>query len=139
MRKLGITFFVLVGCATTRPAEPSALYNRLGGKPAISAVVDGFVAKVAADKRINGYFWNADVVNLKRMLFEQICAASGGPCHYTGKDMKTAHAGMNIKETEFTALVEDLIAAMNDLHVGTGEQKELLATLGSLKGDVVGQ
>src|SRR2546425_7499847 len=92
------------GCATAPAAGPSPLYDRLGGKPAISAVVDGFVTKVAADKRINGYFWNADVVNLKAMLFEQICAASGGPCRYTGKDMKTAHAGMNIKDGEFTAL-----------------------------------
>jgi len=139
MKKLGISLLLLTACATTKPAEPSPLYDRLGGKPAITAVVDGFVAKVAADKRINGYFWNADVVNLKQMLFEQICAASGGPCRYTGKDMKTAHAGMNIKDGEFTALVEDLVGAMNDLHVGPGEQKELLTTLGSLKGDVVGQ
>jgi hemoglobin len=139
MKKLGAMLFMLAACATTKPADPSPLYDRLGGKPAINAVVDGFVAKVAADKRINGYFWNADVVNLKHMLFEQICAASGGPCQYSGKDMKTAHAGMNIKEAEFGALVEDLIGAMNDLHVGKGEQKELLTTLGSLKGDVVGQ
>ena len=142
MQKSAFVFLTLLGCAgcaTTRAPDHSPLYDRLGGKPAISAVVDGFVGKVAADKRINGYFWNADVGNLKQMLFEQICAASGGPCRYSGKDMKTAHAGMNIKDTEFTALVEDLIAAMNELHVGKTEQKELLATLGGLKGDVVGQ
>ena len=142
MKKLSLALsfgmLTLAGCATTKPG-PSPLYDRLGGKPAISAVVDGFVGKVAADKRINGYFWNADVVNLKQMLFEQICAASGGPCRYSGKDMKTAHAGMNIKDTEFTALVEDLIGAMDDLHVGKTEQKELLTTLGGLKGEVVGQ
>ena len=139
MKLFSFVLLGVIGCATTKPAGSSPLYDRLGGKPAISAVVDGFVGKVAADKRINGYFWNADVVNLKQMLFEQICAASGGPCRYTGKDMKTAHAGMNIKDGEFTALVEDLIGAMNDLHVGKTEQKELLTTLGGLKPDVVGQ
>ena len=139
MQKLAFVFVLVAGCATTHPADHSPLYDRLGGKPAITAVVDGFVGKVAADKRINGYFWNADVANLKQMLFEQICAASGGPCRYSGKDMKTAHAGMNIKDGEFTALVEDLVGAMNDLHVGKTEQKELLTTLGGLKGEVVGQ
>jgi hemoglobin len=115
------------------------LYERLGGKPAITAVVDGFVARMAKDNRVNRYFWNADVPNLKRMLVEQICQASGGPCRYTGKDMRTAHAGMNLKESDFNATVENLTAVLCELHVGKAEQGELLATLGSLKGDIVGQ
>jgi len=84
-----------------------SLYDRLGGKPAITAVVDDFVGRVAADNRINGKFANADLPRLKMMLVDQICQASGGPCTYTGRDMKTAHAGMGINGSEFDALVRD--------------------------------
>jgi hemoglobin len=134
---------MLVGACATSPkptAEPQTpLYDRLGGKPAITAVVDGFVARVAKDRRVNHYFWNADVPNLKQMLVDQICEMSGGPCRYTGKDMRSAHAGMNLKDSDFAALVENLTAVLDELHVGKVEQKELLTALGGLKGDVVGQ
>jgi hemoglobin len=90
--------FSLVAALTAWTAAQSAqsgksLYERLGGKPAIQAVVDDFIGNVAADPRINGFFANADIPRLKRMLVDQICEASGGPCKYTGKSMKEAHAG----------------------------------------------
>jgi hemoglobin len=144
MNKLLIAFVFVAGCAAaskeTRPEPaPTTLYQRLGGKDAVAAVVESFVGRVAADKRINKYFWNADVPNLKQMLCEQICAATGGPCTYTGKDMKTAHAGMNLSDDDFGALVEDLVGALKQYKVGAGEQHELLTTLASLKGQVVRQ
>ena len=69
-------------------ATEKSLYDRLGGKTAITAVVDDFVGRVAADTRINGKFANANIPRLKSMLVDQICQASGGPCTYTGRDMK---------------------------------------------------
>ncbi|PYN08042.1 MAG: group 1 truncated hemoglobin, partial [Candidatus Rokuibacteriota bacterium] len=74
------------------------LYTRLGGQPAITAVVDDFVANVAADSRINRRFANANVPRLKVLLVEQVCQATGGPCAYTGRDMRAAHAGMGITD-----------------------------------------
>src|SRR5471032_643075 len=81
--------------------KEKSLYDRLGGKPAITAVVDEFVGRVAADTRINHYFAAAasnpaELASFKGKLVDQICQAAGGPCKYTGKDMKTAHEGMGI-------------------------------------------
>ncbi len=117
-------------------AEKS-LYDRLGGKDAITAVVDKFVGIVVADDRINGFFKNADAANLKKQLVDQICSATGGPCKYEGKDMKTAHAGMGVKEADFNALVEDLVKALDEFKVPEKEKGELLTALGGMKGDIV--
>jgi hemoglobin len=116
-----------------------SLYDRLGGKDAITAVVDDFVGNVAADKRINGFFAKANIPNLKRNLVDQICQATGGPCTYTGKDMKTAHKGMGIKDADFNALVEDLVKSLDKFKVPEKEKGELLGILGSLKPQIVGQ
>ena len=143
MKKFLLASLFVVGCATTAantpPAASKSLYDRLGGKDAITAVVDEFVTRVAADSAINARFANTDIPHLKTMLVEQICAASGGPCKYTGKDMKTAHAGMKISDDEFGALVGDLKGALDKFKVAEPEQKDLIGALGGMKGDVVGQ
>lgn len=132
---------LLITCLGTTAAlahthKPS-LYERLGGKPAIRAVVDDFVGNVAKDKRINGFFAKADIPRLKRRLVEQICAGSGGPCTYTGRDMKTAHRGMGVKNRHFDALVEDLGKSLHKLKVPAREQKELVAILAPMRKDIV--
>jgi hemoglobin len=138
----------VTGCNTMEPtsgstmAKPTAtaeksLYDRLGGKPAITAVVDDFVGRVAADSRINGKFANADIPRLKMLLVEQICQASGGPCTYTGRSMKATHAGMGISSADFDALVGDLVATLNKFKVPEREKNELLGALGPMKGDIV--
>ena len=70
-------------------------------------------------------------------LVEQICAASSGPCEYKGKDMKTAHTGMGIKDADFNALVDDLVKALDKYKVPEKEKSELLGALGGMKGDIV--
>jgi hemoglobin len=136
---LGVTL-ALTGCTeqmmNTKSTDAS-LYHRLGGKPAITAVVDDFVGRVAKDTRINGRFANANIPRLKMRLVEQICQASGGPCTYSGRDMKTAHAGMGITNADFEALVENLVASLNKYNVGKQEQEELLSTLSSMQKDIV--
>lgn len=130
----------LAGCETTgdkMAMKDKSLYDRLGGKPAITAVVDDFVARVAADRRINRFFANTDVPPFKAKLVDQICEASGGPCKYTGKDMKAAHAGMGVSEADFNALVEDLVATLDKFKVPEKEKGELLGALGPMKKDIV--
>ena len=141
---LALTFVVACGGSskkaedtTANTAEAKSLYDRLGGKDAITAVVDEFVANVAADTRINAMFANADIPNLKTKLVDQICEATGGPCKYTGKNMKDAHTGMNIKDADFNALVEDLVKALDKFKVPEKEKNELLGALGKMKDDIV--
>lgn len=132
----------LVGCASTKsdmPAKSASLYDRLGGVGAIKVVVDDFVGFVAGDNRINGRFAKTNIPQLKERLVEQICAGSGGPCQYKGKDMVTAHKGMNIKDGEFGALVEDLVKALDKNKVPEKEKGELLGILGPMKPAIVGQ
>ncbi|MDT3779761.1 group 1 truncated hemoglobin [Nitrospira sp. MA-1] len=129
-----------VACSTVEPPSGKvtpSLYDRLGGKPAITAVIDEFVGNVADDQRINGRFATTDIPKLKGHLVDQVCGATGGPCTYTGRDMKTTHAGMRISNADFTAMVEDLVAALDTFKVPQAEQKELLGLLGSMKSDIV--
>jgi hemoglobin len=118
-------------------AGPS-LYDRLGKKDAITAVVGTFLENVSKDDAINARFQHADLPGLKAKLIDQICEAAGGPCKYTGKKMIDAHAGMQITEADFNALVGDLVKALDQYKVGDKEKNELLGALGGMKGDIVG-
>ena len=140
MRKLRVVTVALCLSAfllSAASAQAQTLYERLGGKDAIKAVVDEFVGIVAADTRINKKFAKTDINRLKFELVEQICAATGGPCKYTGRDMKTAHKNMGVTEGEFNALVENLVKALDKLGVKEKEKNELLGKLGPLKSDIV--
>ena len=133
---------LMAGCGSMEGgrtmAQPS-LYERLGGKPAITAVVDDFVGNVAADIRINQRFGGTNIARLKTMLVDQICEASGGPCKYTGRTMRDVHTGMKVTDGEFGALVEDLVKSLDTLKVPAKEKNELLGALGGMKGDIVGR
>lgn len=129
---------VTAACAGVEPAPASkSLYDRLGGKPAITAVVDQFVANVANDTRINGRFATTDIPRMKGHIVDQVCMATGGPCTYTGRDMKSLHAGMKITDGDFNALVGDLVAALDKFKVPAQEKQELLGLLGPMKKDIV--
>jgi hemoglobin len=79
------------------------------------------------------------VFKLKSNLSDQICDATGGPCSYLGRDMKTTHRGMKVTDAEWNATVENLTKALDKQKVGAKEKSELLGVLGPLKGDIVGQ
>ena len=134
------------GCAATqaRAADPAAapptrttLYDRLGGLPALTAVVDDLLGRAAADKRISPKLVNADLKRLRTHLIDQLCAATGGPCRYGGRDMKTAHLGLGITGTEFDALEEDLRQSLARFKVPAPEQAELIGLLAPMKKDIV--
>jgi len=140
---LGVAAFAAVlTVSLPADAKEKSLYQRLGGKKSITAVVDEFVGRVAGDKRINSYFAKtaadpARLASFKMKLVNQICQASGGPCKYTGKDMKSAHMGMGITGADFNALVEDLVGALDKFNVGAKEKNDLLGALGPMKSDIV--
>ena len=141
--KLTSTFSLialLTACSGMQSAPPQqSLYDRLGGKPAIQAVVDDFIGNVAADARINSFFANTNIPRLNTMLVNQICQVSGGPCKYEGRSMKSAHIGMGVKDMHFNALVGDLVKSLNKFNVPEKEKNELLSALAAMKGDIVAQ
>src|ERR1700733_2308173 len=119
------------------PPAPKSLYDRLGGLPAITAVVDEFVNRTTTDPRINQRFFNVDADNLKKLLTEFVCMATGGTCKYEGRDMGTAHAGMGLVDDEFNALVENLAGALDKFKAPAKEKGELPGPLGPLKPSIV--
>jgi hemoglobin len=119
------------------PPAPKSLFDRLGGLDAVTAVVDEFVNRTTTDPRIKERFFNTDAVQLKKFLTEFVCTAASGPCKYSGRDMYTAHAGMDLAEDEFNALVENLIGAMDKFKVPEKEKNEVLGALGPLKPQIV--
>jgi hemoglobin len=114
-----------------------SLYERLGGTDAITAVVDAFIGRCAADARINGKFARTGIPRLRANLIDQVCEATGGPCAYSGRDMRTTHDGMSVTAGEFDALVEDLAATLDQFGVPEAEKGELLGALAPMRADIV--
>lgn len=140
--QLFLLSLLLCACAVQAKQTPeynpeASLYERLGGKAAIQQLVEDFYQNVVADERINGFFIGSDPATVNRLLIEQICELTGGPCKYSGRDMPTVHTGMNITEAQFNALVEDLIRSLDKYRVPQQEQQELLNLLASMKDEII--
>jgi len=120
------------------PAPP--LYHRLGGHDVIAAVVDDLLSRMLADPRVN-YYWRGksrDTLRRERqVMVEQVCAATGGPTYYTGREMKAAHAGLGITGTEWDIFMAHVQAALDNFSVPPHARDELLAIAQSLQGDIV--
>jgi len=150
---IALGLLLAAGCAGTPPpksaapaakpapaaAKSDALYRALGGQPGITKVVDAALAEIHGDLRINLFFEKTDMADLRRLLIEQICNATGGPCEYTGRSMEEAHSGLNLTDSDFDAFVEDLVRAMDSQKVPKDLQKQLLDLLGPMRPQVVGQ
>lgn len=130
----------------TETPKVKSLYERLGGEPAVKAVVDDFVGRTAANPKVNftrkgtPAEWKATpeaVAKLKERLVELVGAVTGGPQKYTGKSMKDAHKGMKITKEEFGAIAADLKATLDKFKVPAKEQEELLKIVGSTAGDII--
>jgi len=113
------------------------LYERLGGGPAITRIVDNAIANVSADPRINQRFANLGP-GLPRNLGDLICLRTGGPCKYTGANMSTAHEGMFIRDDEFDALVEDMAKSLDKSDVPARERDEVLVIFRQMRNAIVG-
>ena len=126
--------------------EMKSLYERLGGEPAVTAVVDEFVARAASNPAVNftrkgtSREWQAtpeNVAKLKKHLVQFVCSVAGGPQTYEGRDMKTVHEGMQITNAQFDAIAGDLQGALAKFNVPQKEQDELLGAVGTLRGQIV--
>ena len=141
MRKLSIVVTALCVCtafAVAASAQEKTLCERLGGTPAISAVVDSFAGKVLKDDRINKKFAKSDANRLVTNLKGQIGAVAKCPgVTYKGKNMKNAHKGLGTTEGEFNALVEDLVKTLDEFKVPEKEKGELLGAIGPEKKNIV--
>jgi hemoglobin len=130
-------WLAFAGCAAGPPVQSPSLYERLGGREAISAAVDDAIVNLAADTRINRRFGNASIPHLQRNLVDLICMRTGGPCVYSGASMSAAHEGMYIRADEFDALIEDLVKSLDKFKVPAREQGEVLSILRQMKSAVI--
>ena len=137
IRTLVLGFCLLTIFSVAGFAQQKSLYERLGGQPAISAVVDDFAGNVLGDSRINKKFGKTDAPRLLANLKDFLCSATGGPCQYNGLSMKRSHRHMDVTAGEFNALVEDLVKTFDKFNVGDPERGEVLKALGGLRDDIV--
>jgi hemoglobin len=115
----------------------ATLYDSMGGEGTLRPAVDRFAAIVMADNRINFTFADTNMAKFKELLYQQLCNLSGGPCKYTGRDMRTAHAKLNINTAEFNALTEDLYIGLGQAGVPYRLQNKLVALLAPMKHQIV--
>ncbi len=158
--KIKITAFLcmaIVGFATARPAwsapaqtsaqgqgqsQAPSLYKRLGGYDALAAVTDDFLGRLSTDAQLKRFFVGHSTESLKQIrghIVDFLCQATGGPCTYHGRDMKTAHTGLGITEDDWTATVKDLTATLDKFKVPDKEKSEVLTAVSGLKADIVGK
>jgi hemoglobin len=127
---------VLTVGTETRAAK-ATLFESMGGESVLRAAVDRFAELVVADDRINFTFADADMLKFKKLLYDQLCELSGGPCRYTGRDMRTSHVKLKLGTAEFNALAEDLYIALGKAGVAYRQQNRLVALLAPMQRQIV--
>jgi hemoglobin len=131
-----LTVLMLLATAGTQ-AVGATLFERIGGESRLKAAVDEFTNIVLADERINFTFADADLNKFKRLLYEQICELTQGPCRYSGRTMFESHKKLDINNAMFNALAEDLYIAFDRVHVPYRVQNQVMAMLAPMQRDVV--
>ena len=145
---LGLCLLVLAcgSALSVRAQQASAhpqgdsLYKRLGGYDALAAVTDDFLGRLIKDERLGQFFKGVSLNSQKRirqLVVDQLCAATGGPCIYIGRDMRTVHEGLGITESDWDMAVKHLVASLDKFKVGKAEKDDLLKALTGLKKDIV--
>ena len=115
----------------------ASLYERLGEEEKIRAIATDALDNHLKNKTISVRYQGSDREKVIQVVTEFICAGTGGPQEYTGKDMLTTHRGMNINETEYLAVVDDIMAALDSNGIGEREKQEMLMIAYSLKGEIL--
>jgi len=122
------------------PAGEQSLYNRLGGYDALAAVVDEFIGRLASDKQLGRFFDGHSTESLRRirqLVVDQLCAAAGGPCYYTGRTMKASHEGLGIADADWQIAANHLVATLDKFKLPERERKEVLAAISGMRKDIV--
>lgn len=136
---LALSLTVLAS-ALPASAQSPTLYKRLGGYDAIAAVVDDFIGRLATDPAVGRFFaghGKDSQGRLRQLVVDQVCQVTGGPCVYTGRDTKTAHAGLGITENDWQISVKHFVATLDKFKVPQKEKDELVGIVASLKKDIV--
>jgi hemoglobin len=145
MRRIALVLITLLFATTLfagQHMESPSLYKRLGGYDAIAAVTDDFIGRLATDKSLQRFFAGHSKDSLGRirqLVVDQLCAATGGPCVYIGRDMKTSHQGMGISEADWNTAANHLVATLDKFKVPEREKNEVLGAVSSFKKDIVEQ
>ena len=117
-----------------------SLYRRMGGYDVIAAVIDDLFAILHDDPAFARFFGGRSkdsVIRSRQLLVDQMCALSGGPCHYIGRDMQTSHSGLGITDAEWEANMEASDAALAKNGVGDAERAEFLALFERYRDEIV--
>ena len=139
---IGLVLSLLLTTSATAisASQEKSLYERVGGYNALAAVVDDFIVRLVSDKQFEKFFIGQSTDSRKRIrqhILDQFCAATGGPCVYTGREMKTSHAGLGITNAEWDAAAKHLVASLDKFKVPEKEKGEILAFVTTLKNDIV--
>lgn len=137
MRLLPLLLVLLLSACAQKAPKDDSLYQALGARQGITRIVEGMLLNIARDERIVERFRKIDIQRLRDKLIEQFCVEAGGPCTYTGDSMAESHKGQNVSRSDFNALVEDLIAAMDDQGIAVPVQNRLIAQLAPMRGEVI--
>ncbi len=127
-----------MACANQSSTEQS-LYDALGQYEGITKITHQLILVIAKDERVKHRYKGANMSKFKKGMSDYVCAAVGGPCEYKGDNMQLVHAGHNYTNTEFNAIVDDLILAMEQCGIPVTTQNRLLAKLAPTYKDVVYQ
>lgn len=144
-KRVSISLVLAIAVSLFLPVMVSAqkadsLYKRLGGYDAIAAVTDDFIGRLATDPSLSKFFvgHSTDSVGrIRQHVVDFLCVATGGPCVYKGRDMKTSHAGLGITSADWDTSVKHLVATLDKFKVPEKEKGEVLAAISGLKTDIV--
>src|SRR6188768_1704612 len=101
-----------------------SLYQRLGGETRVRKIVNDILDKNLSNPLIGHHFRSIDMNKLKQLVFEFFSMGTGGPHHYTGRDMPSSHAGLNITEGDFLSANDDTLKALEENGIGEAEKNE---------------
>jgi hemoglobin len=135
-----VVVFISMGLGWAQQTQQESLYKRLGGYDALAAVTDDFIGRLASDPALKKFFEGHSIDSLHRirqLIVDQLCAATGGPCFYTGRDMRTAHKGLGITDSDWDIATKHLLATLEKFKVPQKEKDEVVSAISSLKEDIV--
>ncbi len=132
-----LSLCLLLSSCASQPVAKDWLYQQLGADRGLNQLVDGLLVKIEQDPQIVHHFKDTDIARFRRLLVEQLCELSGGPCKYTGATMQESHTGFQISKADFDNLVDHLIDVMQQQQVPVAAQNRLLALLAPMYSDVV--
>lgn len=134
---LAASGLLMAGASFAQTAPNDQLYKAFGEKAGLVSLMDDFMVRLLADPRTGPHFKPSNQQRVKDQLVDQLCQLSGGPCVYKGADMKSAHANLDIKKSDFNALVEVLQQSMDAKGIPFRTQNQMLALLAPMHRDTI--